>query len=70
MDTDCFTVHVKLEDVLKDLAGDVEKRFDTSNCKFRRPLPIDKNKTVIGLMKYVLKSKIMKKNCSPETLSV
>ena len=26
MDTDCFTVHVKLEDVLKDLAKEMSRK--------------------------------------------
>ena len=31
IDTDSFTVHVKTDDIYKDIAGDVETRFDTSN---------------------------------------
>ena len=31
MDTDSFIVHVKTEDIYKDLAQDVEAKFDTSN---------------------------------------
>ena len=31
IDTDSFTMHIKTEDFYKDLANDVEKRFDTSN---------------------------------------
>ena len=31
MDTDSFIVHVKTEDIYKDLAEDVETKFDTSN---------------------------------------
>ena len=30
-DTDNFIVHVKTDDIYKDVAEDVEKRFDTSN---------------------------------------
>ena len=30
MDTDSFILHVKTEDFYKDIAGDVEGRFDTS----------------------------------------
>ena len=30
MDTDSFLVHVKTDDVYKDIAEDVETRFDTS----------------------------------------
>ena len=31
MDTDSFIMHIKKEDFYKDIADDVEKRFDTSN---------------------------------------
>ena len=31
MHTDSFIVHVKTEDIYKDIAEDVETRFDTSN---------------------------------------
>ena len=60
MDTDGFIMHVKTEDFYKDIADDVEKRFDTSNYECDRPLPTEKNKNVIGLMKYQLGGKIMK----------
>ena len=33
MDTDSFIVHVKTEDIYKDIAEDVETRFDTSILK-------------------------------------
>ena len=39
-----FTVHVKTEDVYKDIAEDVESRFDTSNYEVDIPLPIGDNK--------------------------
>ena len=60
MDTDSFIVHVKAEDIYKDIAEDVEKRFDTSNFEINRPLPLGKNKKVIGLMKGELGRQIMK----------
>ena len=44
----------------KDIAEDVEKRFDTSNFEINRPLPLGKNKKVIGLMKGELGRQIMK----------
>ena len=50
---------IKTEDFYEDIANDVEKRFDTSNYEFNRPLPIGKNKNVIGLMKDELGGKIM-----------
>ena len=31
MDTDSFIVHIKTKDVYKDIANNLEKRFDTSN---------------------------------------
>ena len=59
MDTDSFIMHIKTEDFYKDIADDVEKRFDTSNYEINRPLPIGKNKQVIGLMKDELGEKNM-----------
>ena len=38
----------------------LQKRYDTSNYEINRPLPIGKNKKVIGLMKDELRRKIMK----------
>ena len=43
MDTDSFIVHIKIRDVYKDIVHKVEKRFDTSNYKIKRPLPKGKN---------------------------
>ena len=53
MVTDTFIVHVKRDDIYKDIAEDVEPRFDTtSNFERNRLLPKKiKNKKVIGLMK-------------------
>ena len=59
MDTDSFIMHIKTEDFYKDIANDVEKRFDTSNYEVNRPLPTGRNKKVIGLMKDELGGKIM-----------
>ena len=59
MDTDSFILHVKTEDFYKDIIGDVEKRFETSNYECNRPLPKGKNKKVIGLMKDELGGNIM-----------
>ena len=59
MDTDSFITHIKTEDFYKDIANDVEKRFDTSNYEVNRPLAIGKNKKVIGLMEDELQGKIM-----------
>ena len=60
MDTDSFNVYIKTHDIYKDIAGDVETRFDTSNIEIDRPLPKGKNKKVIGLMKDELGGEIMK----------
>ena len=59
MDTDSFVMNIKTEDFYKDIANDVEKRFDTSNYEANRPLPTEKNKKVIGLMKDELGGKII-----------
>ena len=50
-DTDSFIMNIKTKDFCKDIANDVEKRFDTSNYEVNIPLPTAKNKKVIGLMK-------------------
>ena len=59
MDTDIFAMNIKTEDFYKDIANDVEKRFDTSNYEVDRPLPTGNNKKVIGLMKDELGGKII-----------
>ena len=66
MDTDSFIVYIKTGDIYKDIAEDVETRFDSSNYELDcnsidRPLPKGKNKKVIGLMKDELGGKIMTK---------
>ena len=45
MDTDSFRIHIKKEDVYKDILEDVETRFDTSNYNVNRPLPMRKKNT-------------------------
>ena len=64
MDTDSFVMNIKTNDFYKDIANDVEKRFDTSNYEvngiaFNRPLARGKNKKVIGLIKDELGGKII-----------
>ena len=39
MDKDSLTVYIKTDDIYKDIAEDVETRFDISNYEFDRPLP-------------------------------
>ena len=51
MDTDSFIVYIKRDDIYKDIAEDVETRFDTSNYELDRPLHKRKKKKVIGLIK-------------------
>ena len=58
-DTDSFIINIKTKDFYKDLATDVEDRFDTSNYEVDRPLPTGKNKKVIGLMKDELGGKVV-----------
>ena len=60
MDTDSLVYVIKTEDFYKDIAEDFETRFDTSGYEPNRPLPTEKNKKVIGLMKDELGGKIMK----------
>ena len=68
MDTDSFIMNIKTNDFYKDIANDVENRFDTSNYEANtsetsalvcRPLPTGKNKKIIGLMKDELGGKII-----------
>ena len=61
MDTDGFIVYIKTDDIYKDTAEDVEIRLDTSNYELDKPLPKEKNKKLIGLMKDNVGGKIMKK---------
>ena len=58
MDTDSFIMNIKTEDFYKDVANDVEKRFDI-NFEVDRPLSTGKNKKVIGLMKDELGGRII-----------
>ena len=61
MDTDSLVYHIKTKDFYTDISNDVEERFDTSgyNKENTKPLPIGKNKEVIGLMKDELGDAIM-----------
>ena len=61
MGTDSFIAYIKIDDIYKNIAEDVETRFDTSNYELDRPFPKGKNKKVIGLMKDELGGKIMTK---------
>ena len=59
MDTDRFVVHIKADDIYRDIAEDIEARFDTSNYELDRQLPKGEKQKVIGLMKEELGRKIM-----------
>ena len=39
VDTDSFIVHVKIDDIYKGIAEDMETRSETSNFEVGRPLP-------------------------------
>ena len=65
MDTDSFIMNLKTNDFYKDISNDVENSFEN------RPLPMGKNKKVIGLMKDELGRKIITKfvTLRPKTYS-
>ena len=43
MDTNSFIVYIKTDDIYKDIAEDIETRFDTWNYELDTPLPKEKN---------------------------
>ena len=49
-DTDSFIVHIKTDDIYKDIAETIKTRFDTSNYELDRLYPKEKKKKVIRLM--------------------
>ena len=60
MDTDSLIYEIETNDFYKDIAGDIENRFDTSGYVPDRPSPVGRNKKVIGVMKDELGGEIMK----------
>ena len=54
------------EDFFGDISNDVEEWYNTSNYdeNDKRPLPIGKNRKVIGLLKDELGGRIMKEFCA------
>ena len=60
-DTDSFIIHIITEDFFEDISNDVESWYDTSNYdeNDKRPLPIGKNKKLIGLFEDELGGRIM-----------
>ena len=69
-DTDSFIIHIITEDFFEDISNNVESWYDTSNYdeNDKRPLPIGKNKKVIGLFKDEVRGRIMKE-LRPKTYS-
>ena len=65
-DTDNFIINIITEDFFEDNSNDVEIWYDTSNYdeNDKRPLPIGKNKKVIGLFKDELGGRIMNEFCA------
>ena len=60
MDTDSLIYNIETDDFYKDIADDVESRFNMSGYIPDRPLPVRKNKKIIGLMKDKLGGGMMK----------
>ena len=60
MDTDSLIYDIETDDFYKDIADNAESRFDKSGYVPDRPLPVGKNKKIIGLMKDELGGGIMK----------
>ena len=56
-----FIVYIKADAIYKDIAEDVEIRFNASNYELDKPLSKEKYKKAIGLMKDELDGKIMTK---------
>ena len=47
MDKDSFIVKVRTDDIYKDIADDVEKRFELSNYDVDRPMLMEKIKKLL-----------------------
>ena len=59
MDMDSLIYDIKTDDFYKDIAEDVQDRFDMSGYNPDRPLSVGLNKKVIGLMKDELGGEII-----------
>ena len=61
-DTDSFLYEIQTEDFYKDISGDVNKRFDTSDYPENHPsgIPTGINKKVLGMFKDEVAGKIIK----------
>ena len=60
-DTDSLVIYIETEDFYKDIAGDVEKWFDTFNYdeNDERPLPVGMSKKVIRKFKDEIAGKVI-----------
>ena len=65
MDTDSFIMQVNTADFYHTISNDVNLWFDTSSytTKLPRPVPIEVNKKVLGMMKDELGGEIMSELC-------
>ena len=61
-DTDSLMYEIETEDFYKDISGDVEKRFDTSDYPENHPsgIPTGINKKVLGMFKDEAAGKVIK----------
>lgn len=61
IDTSSFGYEIEAEDLYKDIAKEVEPKFDTTKYSKddNRPLPIGNNKMVTGMMRDELTGKII-----------
>ena len=66
MDTNSFIIDIKTKDFYEDISYDVNIWFDTSGYdkNEKKPLPIGRNKKVIGMFQDELNGKIMKEFCA------
>lgn len=51
-------MNMKTKYFWEDISKNIVERFDTSYFEVKRPLPIDKNKTIIGMLKDKLGRRI------------
>ena len=58
-DTDSLCYEIQTNDFYEDIAEDVPKWFDTSNCLKNHPIQSDENKKVLGMMKDEAGGKII-----------
>ena len=59
IDTGSFIMNIKTNDFYKDIANDVDCKFDTSSYELNKSLPMGKNKKIIGLVKDEVVGKII-----------